>query len=171
VKLLFDGLLRFLAWLTRRPLLRVRIVEDNCAVRVGGLVFEIENASPTVTSLSPVVKVTFWCPERGHYRRDKTIYDVREVDRELPPFKAKLLSASARRLPQGYSFSWFRVYEFQPRRGARKQVRIRNANLEPLGFFRFKLELWRFLLTGRVKKEISTTIAEFEADMRSRGPH
>lgn len=169
--LLFDVVVKFLAWLARRPLLRVRIVEDDRGGPVGGLVFEIENASPIVTSLRPTVSSTFWYPERGQYRRGKAIYDVREVDRELPPFKAKLLRASARSLPPAYGFSWFRVYEFHPSRGPRKQVRIRNADLGPLGVVRFKLELWRFRLTGRVNKAAPTTLAEFEADRRSRGPH
>lgn len=168
---LFEWVFRFLAWVVRRPLLRVRIVEDHRDGRVGGLVFEVENASPTISSLTPIVRSTFWSPRRARYHRGHAIYDVREVDRELPPFRAKLLSASARSLPPGYGFSWFRVYEFQPRRGPCTRVRIRNANLQPLSVVRFRLELWRFRLTGRVREMTPATLAELEAEERSRRPH
>jgi hypothetical protein len=151
--------------------LRVRIVEDKPDCQVGGLVFEVENASQTVTSLEPVVTSTFWFPERGRYRRGKAVYDVRDVDRRLPPFKARLLTASARCLPSGYGFSWFRVYEFKPRRGPRARVRVRNAILERLGVARFCFELWRFRLTGKMQKATPVTLAEMEAHRRSRGPH
>lgn len=166
-----EWLLRFFAWLARRPVLRVRIVEDKPERQPGGLVFEVENASPTLTSLVPTVRSTFWFPERGQYRKGNAVYDVRELDRELPPFKARMLTASARSLPPGYGFSWFRVYEFQPRRGPRARVRIRNAMLEPLGTVRFMCESWRFRLAGRVQKATPVTAAETEAQRRSRGPH
>lgn len=166
-----ELIMRSLAWLFRRPLLRVRIVEDDRDGQVGGLVFEIENASPTVTSLTPVIRSTFWYPRSGRYHRGHAVYDVREVDRELPAFRAKLLSASARSLPPGYGFSWFRAYEFQPRRGRGMRVRVRNADLEPLGILRFWVEMWRFRLTGRVGQTPPTTLADLEAERRSRGPH
>ncbi len=168
---LFEWLFRFFAWLARRPALRIRIIEDSRERQAGGLIFEVENASPTSTSLVPTVRSSFWFPEKGHYRRGKAVYDVRELDRELPPFKAKILTASARSLPPGYGFAWFRVYEFQPRRGARTQVRIRNAMLEPLGAARLLFELWRFRLTGRVKRASPVTLPEMEAQRRARGPH
>lgn len=169
--LFFNWILRLLAWVARRPLLRVRIVEDERDGQVGGLVLEVENASPTPTSLEPVIGSTFWFPEKGRYRRGRALYDVREVDRELPPFKARVLTASARRLPPGYGFSWFRVYEFKPRQGPRLRVRVRNAILEPLGAARFRFELWRFRLTGRVQQATPATLAEMETHRRSRGPH
>lgn len=168
---LFDWILKFLAWLARRPMLRIRVAEDTPDRQLGGLVFEVENASPTVTSLEPVIRSTFWFPEKGRYRKGQAVYDVREVDRELPPFKAKLLTASARRLPPGYGFSCFRVYEFKPRRGPRSRARVRNAMMEPLGTGRFQFELWRFRLTGKVQKATPVTLADMDADRRSRGPH
>lgn len=168
---LFEWVLRLFAWLARRPVLRVRIVEDEPDRQVGGLVFEVENASPTVTSLTPLIRSTYWFPEKGRYRRGNAVYDVREVDRELPPFKARLLTASARRLRPGYGFSWFRVYEFKPRRGPRARVRIRSAMLEQLSVVRFRFELWRFRLTRRVQKATPVTLPQMEAHRRSRGPH
>jgi hypothetical protein len=168
---LFDWILRFLGWLVRRPVLRIRVAEDNPDRHLGGLVFEVENASPTVTSLEPVIRSTFWFPEKGRYRRGQAVYDVREIDRELPPFKAKLLTASARQLPTMYGFSWFRVYEFKARRGPRARVRVRTAIMEPLGAARFLFELWRFRLTGKVDKATPVTLADMEAHRRSHGPH
>ena len=166
-----DWLLRFFAWVARRPTLKIRIVDDKPNRDAGGLVFEVENASPTVTSLLPTVKSRFWFPERGRYRKGSAVYDVRELDRELPPFKAKMLSASARSLPPGYGFSWFRVFAFRPRRGPRALVRVRSATLEPLGAVRFTFELGRFRLTGRGRRATPTTLDEMEAQRRARGPH
>ncbi len=166
-----EWLLRFFAWVARRPTLKIRIVEDEPNRNAGVLVFEVENASPTGTSLVPTVKSRFWFPERGQYRKGRAVYDVRELDRELPPFRAKILTASARSLPPGYGFSWFRVFEFCPRRGPRARVRIRSATLEPLGVVRFTFELWRFRLTGRVQRATPVTLDEMETQRRSRGPH
>jgi hypothetical protein len=162
---------RFLAWLNGRPVLKIRIVEDNPAQQVGGLVFEVENASPTATSLVPIVRSRSWFPRNGRYRKGETVYDVRELDRKLPPFQPQMFSASAQSLPSGYGHSWFRTYEFQPRRGPRTRVRIRNAKLEPLGIVRFTFELWRFRLSGRVQKATPGTIADWQARRRSKGPH
>jgi len=167
----FEWVVRFLACLARRPVLKIRIVEDESGRQAGGLVFEVENARPASTSLVPTVRSRFWFPERGRYRKGYGVYDVRELDRELPPFKAKMLTASARSLPPGYGFAWFRIYEFRPRRGARAKVRIRNASLEPLGATRFLFELWWFCLTGRVQRAGPVTLSEMEAQRRSRGPH
>jgi hypothetical protein len=162
---------RFLTRLARRPALKIRIMEDSPDQHVGGLVFEVENASPTATSLVPTVRSKFWFPQKGRYRKGNAVYDVRELDRELPPYKAKMLSASAQRLPSGYGHSWFRVYCFQPRKGPRVRMRIRNARLEPLGILRFTFELWRFRLTGRVQRAKPGSFADWQARRKSRGPH
>jgi hypothetical protein len=151
--------------------LKIRIVEDKPEQQIGGLVFEVENASPTATSLVPTVRSRFWFPQEGRYRKGNAVYDVCELDRELPPFKAKMLSASARSLPPGHGHSWFRVYDFQPRGGRRTRVRIRNAKLEPLGTLRFTFELWRFRFRGQVQRAAPVTLADMEALRRSRGPH
>ena len=90
-----EWVVRFLAWLARRPVLKIAIVEDEPGRQAGGLVFEVENARPALTSLVPTVRSRFWFPEGGWYRKGHGVYDVRELDRELPPFKAKMLTASA----------------------------------------------------------------------------
>lgn len=143
---LFEWVLRFVVWLARRPLLRIRIVQDEPKRPAGGLVFEVENSSPTATSLTLVVRSRFWFPEKGRYRKSDAIYDVREVDREIPPFKARLLTASARSLPPGYGFAWFRVYECKSRLGPRARLKPRNAMLEPIGAVRSALSCVGFAL-------------------------
>lgn len=168
---LLDWIVPILTWIFRRPLLKIRITQDEPNHEKGGLRFEAENASPTLTSLQPVITAKFLYPEKGRYRRGAAIFDVRELDRELPPFKAKIFSASARQLPPGYGFAWFRVYTFRPRRGVPWRVRIRSAMLEPLSPLRFWFELWRFRLFGRVVKSGPMSLSEYEAIKRSQGPH
>ena len=168
---LIEWLLRFFAWIARRPKLKIRVIEDDPDRNPGGLVFEVENISHSNTSLAPIVKSRFWFPKRGEYHKGRTIYDVRELDRELPPFRAKIFTASARTLPRGYGFAWFRVFAFCPRRGPQARVRVRNASLEPLGVLRFTFELWRFRLTGIVQRATPVTLDKMEAQKCSRGPH
>ncbi len=168
---LFDWIVRFLTWAFRRPCLSIRITDDNPEQKVGGLKFEAENTSPTRSSLHPVVEARFYYPSKGRYRRGAAIFDVRELDRELPPFKAKLFSASARQLPLGYGHAWFRVYRFRPRRGVPRTVRIRNAMFEPVSTLGFWFELWRFRLLGRVKTSGSLTVSDYQVLKRSQGPH
>jgi hypothetical protein len=146
-------------------------MEDDPDRNPGGLVFEVENVSHANTSLAPLVKSKFWFPKRGEYHEGSTIYDVREIDRELPPFRAKIFTASARTLPRGYGFAWFRVFRFRTTWRARTTVRLRNASMEPLGVLRFTFELWRFRLTGKVQKPMPVTMDEMEVQKRSRGPH
>ena len=145
--------------------------DDEPDEGAGGLRFEVENASPTPTSLHPVVQARFVYPSKGHLRRGAATFDVRELDRELPPFQAKLFSASARELPPGYGHAWFRVYRFRPRRGVPRRVRIRNTWLEPLNPVRFWFELWRYRLFGRLRKGGPMNVLEYEVWKRSQGPH
>jgi len=130
---IIEGLLRFFAWIARRPKLKIRIMEDDPDRIPGGLVFEIENVTHYNTSLAPIVRSRFWFPKRWEYHKGSAIYDVRELDRELPPFRAKIFTASARALPRGYGFAWFRVFRFRPLWGSRATVRLRNASLEAVG--------------------------------------
>jgi len=165
---LLNVISAILRWLLNRPVLTVRISQDDPQLDVGNLVFEVENASGTVTSLKPVVRSTFYYPKQGRYQKGRATYDVRELDRGLPPYQPRILSATARALPAGCGFSWFLVYRFKPRRGPSRRVRVRNMLLEPVPPIRFWLELIRFHLTGKVKKYGSMTI---ETMKRSQGPH
>jgi len=168
---LLEWLVRFFAWVFRRPRLNIRVIEDEPDKDAGGLRFEAENTSPSPSSLDPVIQARFLYPSKGRMRRGTATFDVRELDRELPSFKAKLFSASARALPPGYGHAWFRVYRSRMRRGVARRVRIRSALLEPLGPVRFWFELWRFGLCGRVKKGGPMTLSDWQALKRSQGPH
>ena len=171
MKTLFDFLIMVSAWIFRRPSLKIRIIQDDPNQGEGGLRFEVENLRPTLTSLDPVISSKFFYPEKGHYRRGAAIFDVRELERDLPPFKAKIFNASARRLPPGYGFAWFRVYRFCPRRGVTRRIRIRSMTLEPLSPLRFWFEFWRFRLLWRFVKFGPMSLSEYQAIKRSQGPH
>lgn len=157
-----------LGWLIRLPTLRVRIREDEPDRELGGLVFEVENISDKTTSLNPTVIATYLSIKR---EPRTVIFDVREGDRNLAPFTAKQLTASARETQVGRGHGWFRTYTFVPTRGRNRRVRIRNASLEPIGFWRFWVESLRFRATGRVGGKTSMTAAEYRAQERSQGPH
>jgi len=153
-----------------RPLqkLKVRIIEDNPEIDEGGLEFEVENQSKTETSLSPNVKASFLtCKGKSMVMN----FDVRELDRHLPPFEPKLFSASARSLQTERFNGWFRVYKFQPTKGKAIRVRIRNAGLEEIGVVLFFMQKTWFKLFGHVNVKGSTSNDEYRASKRARGPH
>lgn len=64
-----DKLLSLMAWITGRPRLRVRVVEDNPGEAIGGLQIEIENVGDRPTSLAPEIRVTFHLPSAGRLIR------------------------------------------------------------------------------------------------------
>jgi len=104
-----------MSWLLGRPRLRVWIQEDNPDVEVGGLRFEVENISDKATSLSPIVSASYLTIKR---QLKSILFDVRELDRNLPPFTPIQFNASAREQQLGRGHGWFRCYIFTPSRGA-----------------------------------------------------
>ena len=165
---------RFVQWFLSKPpkpILRIRISKDDPELNVGNLEFEVENASQTLTSITPIVSSSFFYPKGKKWRKEHGYYDVRELDRQLPPYQPKKFTASSRGLPQNYIFSWFRVYTFRTTTGVVKRVRIRNILLEPVGFFRFHYESLRFKLTGTLKEYGAMNVEEYAARKRSQGPH
>lgn len=159
-------------YLFGRPSLRIRIFEEKESEPVGGLRFEIENVGNRPTSLRPEIIVTYWVLERRELRKKKAAYAVRESDRELPPFKARVLSASARDLHPNYGFSWFRSYLFRTTTGHWTRAHVRHALLDPLSPLRFWWEMIRFRTTGRLDAgATSMSIDRMIDDQRARGPH
>src|SRR5207249_6755447 len=75
MEVLLNYLVRILAWVFRRPFLKIRIIEDEPNQDKGGLKFEAENASPTLTSLHHVIPAKFLYPEKGRYRRGAATFD------------------------------------------------------------------------------------------------
>jgi len=112
-------------------------------------------------------------PMNHHNRRADVVFLVRELERELPPFRPRLFHASAPAgLPPWYLFSCLRVYSFRPSRGRVARVRVRNVDLDRLPACIFLLERWRFQLTGTLPKDTGPrTIEEWEGRKRSRRPH
>ncbi len=169
---LLERLLGLCRWLLRVPSLQVRIFEDE--PKTGGLKFEVENATSTMTSLAPEIRCSFHHPVngiRGRWRRTRAYFDVREVDCQLPPFTPRTLSASGRDLDPQYPYSWFRVYRFKPRRGVPRRVRLRAADLVPLSRRRFIYELWRYRIFSKLHKSGAMSIDQYQAMKRSQGPH
>ena len=165
---LIDILAKACGWLLGRPTLRVRIREDDAGQEVGGLQFEVENLRDKATSLDSTIAATY---VSIHRVPRSIIFDVREGDRNLPPFTPKQCSASAREAQSDRAHGWFRTYIFKPTRGRTCRVRLRNAMLEPIGFWGFWVEALWFRATGRVGGKTSMTTAEYRARERSKGPH
>lgn len=154
------------------PTLSIRILRDEPTQEVGGLRFEVENTSSRHTSLEPVIRESFLYPSKGRIRRGRAAFDVREMDRSLPPFEARILHASARTaLPPGYGCAALRVYKFRARGGRITRVRIRNALLQPLSLPRYWWEWFAFRALGRVTKDRVRSIVDYRALKRSQGPH
>ena len=169
--MLADWIGRIVAWVFRRPRLSVRVIDDDPDKTTGGLKFEAENTSPSPSSIHPIIHARFMYPSKGRLRRGTATFDVRELDRNLPPFQPKIFTASARQPPPRNGHAWFRVYRFRLRRGVPCRVRIRDALLEPLSPIGFWFELWRFRLLRRVRKSGSMTLSDYRALRRSQGPH
>ena len=168
-----DQLIKFISWffcwVFRRPKLIIRISEDDPNREEGGLVFEVENQSSTLTSLTPTIDVAFVTINR---HSAKMIFDVRELDKSLQPFIARSFSASARQTQPERFHGWFRAYTFRPSKGSATTVRLKNASLETIGLARFFVEKLLFKITGRViLGSTSMTIEQYRAGNRSRGTH
>ena len=158
-----------LSWAKVR--LFVRIIEDQPEKGIGHLQFEVENQSKSEVSLKPHIKATFWHPVHGKYIKASTIYDLNESDLILPPFTPKTFYATARNLPRGFGFSWFRTYKFCPTKGPRTKVRIRNTLLEQMSSFQYAMSMIKFRTNCDVKTYNLYTMKEFDSLRRSRGLH
>ena len=99
---LLEFFVQVFDWFLRRPALQVRVFDDDPDKPRGGLGFEVENSSPTSTSLTPTITSKFLYPSKGRLRRGSATFDVEERDRNLPPFSPKKLTATARRLPAAW---------------------------------------------------------------------
>jgi hypothetical protein len=159
---------RLLPALIGRPTLRIRILEDRDDTQVGGLSFEVENVGSRPTSLQPVIEVSYF-----NFRRveERAFFDVRELDRELLPFKARLLSATGRGLSKLYGAGCLRSYIFRPTKGRPARAYVRGPFLQAMRPTRFWYERLRFKITGRLSDESPRGLREYEIMKRSRGPH
>jgi hypothetical protein len=164
-------LLRGIAWLGRVPRLAVRVLEDSPDKPLGNLRFEVENRSASITSLAPIVRCRFFFPVKGRMVKGRADYHVREVERQLQPYRPQIFEATPDALPSAYQFSWFRTYVFTPTRGLATKVRVRNCFLEPLSMARFIYEWLLFRVCGTVKDYGPMSIDDYARMKRSQGPH
>ena len=158
-------------YLFDRPSLRVRVYRDDDSADLGGLEFEIENVGGRPTSLNPAVTVTYWLLKGGTISRGRATYAVREVDRELPPFKARTFTASKVDTPLNYGFSWFRTYTFATSTGHVVRFHARHQLLHRLTPFGHHWELFSFRALGRLRSDMPESLDHYEAQKRLRGPH
>lgn len=154
-------------YLVNRPILRARVFVDTAE---GELQVEIENVGGRPTSLVPEIGLVYWVPEKGRLRRRTATLAVGDVDRELPPFKARVFGATADGLHPGYPFSWFRTYGLRTTTGHWIDFHVRNALLEPLSVFRFHWELLQYRIRGRLNGVAPTTIEDMRSQRRRIGP-
>jgi hypothetical protein len=168
---LLDLLVQLLGAVRGRPLLHVRLLQDDPRIEVGGLRFEIENRRQIVTSLAPQIVVRYhWCDDSG-FHRGREIFHVRELDRTLPPHQPKIMNASADRRPKHYLFGWYRTYRFRPTSGMTTRLRIRNTLLETLPLWKFVWEFFRFRLLGKAEAGGPETYDDYKRQQRAKGPH
>jgi len=160
-----------LRYLFDRPSIRVRVYRDDDSADLGGLEFEIENVGGRSTSLNPAVTVAFWLLKGGALKRGTATYAVREVDRELAPFKARTFTASKVDTPPNYGFSWFRTYRFTTSTGHVGKFHARHQLLHRLSPLAHHWELFSFRVLGRLRSDMPESLDHFEAQKRLRGPH
>jgi len=171
LKTLLDVFLKLLLWVSNRPLIVVRIIENDHRLEIGGLQFEIENQSKSPVSLQPHIKSTYWHLFNGGYIKSSTIYDVRDLDRTLPPFTPKLLSASRRHEQKDIIAPWFLTFKFTPSRGPSTVVRIRNSLLEPMNLWQYLKEIIKFRTKGKVTDTGPLNSRDYDIKKHSQGPH
>lgn len=167
MSLVVDGL-RYLAG---RPSLHARVFEEKQPEEAGTLRFELENVGQRPISLKPIISVSYWVLEKGRLRRKAGTYAVREVDRELPPFKAKVFSASGQGLHPNYGFSWFRSLTIRTTIGHWTRVHVRHQLLTPLSAPRFVFELALYRVFGLIESDMARSIEDFDDQRRRQGPH
>jgi hypothetical protein len=172
LSILINLLFSFMRWLLRRPKLTVRILEDDMENEVGGLRFEVENRRESPTSLQPQIRCSYYLGvSKRRIRRGNNRYAVREVDRELPPYKARIFHATSYHRIPNWEFTWFRTYVFYPTSGVKTKVRVRDCFLERLGMIRFVLDWIPFRLWRKVKDRGPKSIDDYESMKRFQGPH
>ena len=159
-----------LRYLADRPSLRARVLEDKGS-EVGGFRFELENVGGRPTSLEPLIAVSYWIPRQGRLRRKTATYAVREVDRKLAPYEARIFSASGSGFDPSYGFAWFRTFTIRTTTGHWSWIHVRHALLDPLSASRYWWELGNYLLRGRLHDSGPMNLDRFEDDRRMRGPH
>ena len=161
------------AWLAFRgnARIQVRIVDDNAHEPPGILQVEVENIGKSPTSRAPAILVKSYDPAGNRWILKTVRFDVRELDRELVPFKARLFSATAAEVEARHLFSWFRTYTLRTTSGQKACVRVRNAAMKPVSRIPFFLDRIAFRVAGRLRDDSSKTIDAWAADRRARGPH
>ncbi|VVS91962.1 hypothetical protein [Desulfoluna spongiiphila] len=104
---------------------------------------EIENIGGRVTSLEPTVKLTAYSV-KGKLKKYEG--KITELDRDLPPHKAKYLTVDFPVKYEEYVFLVFRTYNFRLTRGFSNSLNVWSASDRIIGRLRFYCNLILFLL-------------------------
>ena len=107
-----------------------------------GLSFDIENLGSAGTSLEPTFTVTAYSPERT---KAQYVFRINGNDRKLPPLEVKSIEGwHSHSESRSIIWGWYMVLTIQLTRGSNVRVRLRNSQLEQLGWLRFHYERLRF---------------------------
>lgn len=115
---------------------------------IRGIEFEAENVSSVLTSFEPEFTLVGYS-----HKGKKQTYTFRfeSADRQLPSHVSKqFLGRHNHSENDILLFLWFMTFHFPLSRGRRMKIRIRNAELKPVGFLRFHWERLLFLWFRRV---------------------
>lgn len=134
---------------------RIRVKVRRLAFAVGdtslrGLTFEAENISPTVTSFEPEFTVVGYTPMR---KKLAYTFTLDGADRQLPSYVSKQFIGW--HPPTGndiLAFLWFMTIRLPLSRGRVVRIRVLNAELETMGFFRFYWQRLLWVRFGRLPK-------------------
>lgn len=138
-------------WISKwidRIRIKIRIIKSDSFITEGMqehsyFKCEIENIGGRVTSLEPTVKLTAYSG-KGIFKEYEG--KIAEIDRDLPPHKAKSLTIDFPVKHEEYIFLVFRTYNFRLTRGFSKSLHIWFASNRIIGKLRFNYNLILFLL-------------------------
>ena len=133
-----------------RVRIRVRLLNETFSPKENpnlevNTTYEIENIGSSPTSLIPQVTISGYAPDKD---RISTSFEIEGLDRHLPPFQPKQISA-AFKVEARYMFLLFRTYTFRPTRGSTKRIRVWSVSQRNLNCFQFHYELMKFKLLGK----------------------
>lgn len=124
----------------------IRLPRGDTSTR--GITFEAENISSVLTSFEPEFSLTGYSPERV---KQTYTFMIDGTDRQLPPHVLKTILGTHNDVENRIMiFLWFMTFKLQLSRGRPVRIRLRNADFEQVGFFRFHWERLLFLCFGRL---------------------
>ena len=114
-----------------------------------GIEFQAENISSSLTSVEPKFELKGYSTERS--KQVFTFVIDAKQDRQLPPHVPKTFTAlHSSRDNRVIHFLWFMTFSIPLSRGKTIRFRVRNADMQQIGWFRFQYERALFLLFDKI---------------------